>query len=842
MRVKPAGLALLLCAAAVGAGAEPEKKTVVLGAEYAAGGFHRFFFGNDYRTLWTTPIEVEVLDLKSVDGGLKPTRRVGGQQTKGLAFESAGGRRWTFRGADKDPSSILPPDLQGTIAQSIVQDQIAAGHPVSSLVADTLMDAAGVIHPHVRLVVLPDDPALGDFRKDFAGLPGTFEEFPNEPDSGKPGFAGATEIVGQEKFHENLRKSPAVRADARAFLTARLLDVFMGDWDRHRKQWRWAKLPDRPYWQPLPEDRDQAFSRFEGAILDLGRAAVPRFVEFGPDYPSIKGLTFNGWEHDRQLLAELDWSAWEETAKTLQSKLTDAVIDAAVSRLPPELYKIDGARLAHDLKARRDKLPAEARRYFLHVNARPNVVATDADEQVAVAHASDGSVEVRVGTGGEPYFTRRFQPKETEEVRIELLGGDDKVVATGTPGPITIRVIGGNGNDSLDDSASGGTRFSDTDGKVTEGPGTHVDRHAYVPPPPNPKAPWIPPRDWGSDVLGSPWLGYGPDEGVFVGTGVSIQKYGFRKDPFASRQVIRGGYAFGARTFKLDYDGDFRVENSSRRYGLSAYASGIETLRFYGFGNETIELGDDRFHRVNQEQYQIAPSVSWGLGRATRFQLGPVVKYSTTDTPADRFIGIFTPYGAEDFGQAGLNAGLRVDTRDRRRAAGKGVLFDVAGNWYPKVWDVKEAFGEVHGTAAAFLSAGGYFKPTLALRVGGKSVFGTYPFHEAAYLGGSLSTGEGTTVRGFRQNRFAGDSSVFANAELRIFLTKFFLVLPGDFGIFGLADVGRVYFEGEDSDELHKAFGGGIWFAFLNRNYTVSAAIAQSDERTGFYLRAGFGF
>ena len=216
--------------------------------------------------------QLDVLDLQGVAGGLTPVRRVGGQQTLGLALKSADGRSWTFRAADKDPSSILPPDLQGTIAQDIVRDQIAGGMPAGPVVADTLMDAAGVLHPDVRMVVMPDDPALGEFQKDFAGVPGTFEEYPTVPGDGRPGFAGAVEILGHEKFHERLRQGPEVRADARAFLNARLLDVFMGDWDRHRRQWRWARLPDRPALQPLPEDRDQAFARFEGLLLDSAAA------------------------------------------------------------------------------------------------------------------------------------------------------------------------------------------------------------------------------------------------------------------------------------------------------------------------------------------------------------------------------------------------------------------------------------------------------------------------------------------------------------------------------------------------------------------------------------------
>jgi hemolysin activation/secretion protein len=162
---------------------------------------------------------------------------------------------------------------------------------------------------------------------------------------------------------------------------------------------------------------------------------------------------------------------------------------------------------------------------------------------------------------------------------------------------------------------------------------------------------------------------------------------------------------------------------------------------------------------------------------------------------------------------------------------------DAAGNFYSAAWDVKKAFGEVHGDMSTYLTAGSStFQPTLALRVGGKRVFGDYPYHEAAFIGG------GSTVRGFRAQRFAGDGSLYGNAELRLRLARVVIFLPGDFGVFGLADAGRVYFAGETSDRWHTAAGGGLWFSFLNRDATLTIAAARSDERTGLYVRAGFVF
>src|SRR5439155_381606 len=82
--------------------------------------------GVAYRDLWTMPVVVERLDLRTFAGGLKPVRRVGGQETKGLAIRGADGRDYTFRAVDKDPGGVLPADLRDTIAERIVRDQIAA--------------------------------------------------------------------------------------------------------------------------------------------------------------------------------------------------------------------------------------------------------------------------------------------------------------------------------------------------------------------------------------------------------------------------------------------------------------------------------------------------------------------------------------------------------------------------------------------------------------------------------------------------------------------------------------------------------------------------------------------
>jgi hypothetical protein len=843
--------------------------TVSIGPRYQAGAFHRWIWGSDYRDLWTARFRVEVLNLQTFGGGLKPVRRVGGQQTKGLAMKGKDGRDYTFRAIDKDPTEILPEELRDTWAKDVVQDQMAGQHPASPFIVDELMAAAGILRTDQMLRIMPDDPALGEYRQEFAGLVGQVYEFPGAVSDENPGFMGATELLKHEPFYKRIEASPDDRADVRAFLKARLFDILIGDWDRHRDQWRWVKFPDNPLWQPLPDDRDQAFSRYDGLVLGVVRPRARILQSYSGHYPHTTGLTWNGWEQDRQFFAGLDRAAFREAAADLKAKLTDEVIERAARRMPPEYFKIDGARLMHDLKERRDRLGEEADVFYLHSADKVKVYLTAAPEYVEVRWLDSGDLEFTVsrrgpdgGPLGEAYIHRTLHPNETQEVQIYLAGGDDKVVTLGKPGGIELRVIAGPGHDVVDDTKGGGTRFYETgSGEILAGPGSKLSDKPYTPPPTPKNAPWVPPRDWGRDTFFVPWLSYGSDLGVFTGVGIDTQAFGFRKDPYANRHVLRAGWSFGESTIRADYRGEYRLENTGVYAAVYAFASGIESSRFFGYGNETSDGGDSNsdFFRVKQQQYSLTPALAIPLGKSLTFFIGPTAKFAkSTHKDQDTLVNQVEPYGYGDFGEAGVNGILRLDTRvSASHTAGGvslrsmgyprgGLLVTAHGLFWPKAWDVKEAYGSVEGSAAAYLTPGGNKVPTLALRAGGKKVFGNYPFFEAAYLGGGLGeydiTAGDQTVRGLQKHRYAGDSNLFGNADLRVYVSHFKIFLPGEWGVLGFADAGRVYLEGESSDKWHTGYGGGLWFAWLDRANTLSFSYARSEGHTSISFRGGFAF
>lgn len=852
---------LVLCAASVRTFSfQPDPKEgsarseVVPGQEYDAGWLHRFVLGSNWRDLWMTPVSVEVLDLRRFAGGLAPTKQGGGKQTKSLRLKGGDGRQYKFRSMNKDARQSLPEDLQESIAGDFLQDQISSQNPAAAAIAAPLLTAVGVLNAEPRMVLMPKDSALGEFQEEFGGVLGTIEENPRPETDSEPGFAGEDKDITTFDLFKRLEKDHDERVDAGEFLKARLMDIYLGDWDRHSDQWRWAGFREgkgKWVWRPIPRDRDWAFTRFWGLVPQIAEKMVPELKGFGDSFPDIEGLTWKGRHLDRRLLVSLDKPAWDSIARFVVSTLTDSVIKTAVRRFPPEMYVKEGRPLETALKLRRTKLRQASDEFYALCAKFPDIRASNKSEfarvnysehaiRVALYRRRDEAAE-RSST---PFYERIFSDEETKDIRLYLMGGDDKAVVSGIGNSsTTVRVVCGRGKDEIIDSSESGIIIYDAQKGTTNLEGSNTSLRGDGDEAPANDTDRFEPhfRDYGHQWKIAPWIEITPDYGLFIGGGPILYDYGFRAHPEVYRMELRAGVATTAVRFRLDYRAELFRLVPAARVSLSLRASQIETSNFFGYGNESPfseELLRQSYYRVHQQQVFFQPTIDFPLWPVVRASVGGRLKYVATDLRDGSFLQASKAYGSEkNMGLASILGAVTIDTRDNSSSATRGIFFDVQGSYFPRAIDNESSFRKLQADARMYLTAGVPTDVTLAFRIAGEKVWGDLvPFFELPSIGGYRS------VRGYDGQRFTGDASALGSAEGRVYLGKFSLLVPVMFGVLSFADAGKVYRNGETSDLWHSSFGGGLWFSFIKRENVFNISVAHSHEKTGIYLAGGFMF
>ena len=823
---------------------------IVAGEIYRAGNLHRKLLGDNYRDAWTTPIRAPVLDLRTFHGGLKPVKEGGGKQAKNLRLIAPDSSEYVFRLVRKT-NLILSDQYKHTIIWYIVRDEGSASHPTGAIAAAPFMSASDLLHATPKLYFMPDDSLLGEFRKDFSGDLGMVEEYPSVPKEGRA-FAGAEKIIDSDTLLARINADANTLVDARQLLTAREMDLLLGDNDRHPDQWKWARLGKKEdaLWEPIPRDRDKVFVSYGGLLMNIARFGLPNLVTFRSRYPDPSALFSNAGEFDRRMLGSLDKSVWDSVATSLMQRITDPVIDNAVRAMPPE-YASSSREIAAKLKARRDGLRGAADKYYRELWTVADIHGTDADDQATVIRSGDGIVDVRIQSGNSnPYFSRRFNASETREIRIYLHGGNDRATVEGTVGRnILVRIIGGNGTNTFTDLSMvegrrNPTRFYDAGtvenvkyARDTVDENINFDNafnHYFN------RRPWlraygklIPPqtdRGGGMRPIGEVHSLRGV--GIYPVIGVTRYSYGFRKVPYSMMTKADVAYGAGSNRWRVRAALDKRFEESDVHVPITAHMSQFEVVQFHGFGNDVPDLRG-RFYDVRQRQWQLNPGVGLSLSPVSDISLGPIVRYTTTDSLSNRFIAQQRPYGFTQFGQAGLRLKMHLDSRYVPDTLKLRFVVDLLGSGYPGMWDVGTPYESVDGWAAAFFTIPVAKKPVLAFRGGGKKLWGNFPYFDAAFLGGAES------FRAEERQRYAGDASLYGNAELRVPIAKFPFILPLDVGALGFTDAGRVYLKGQSSGGWHTAAGGGFWVGFLNPGRSVNVLFTNRKQRR---VTTSFGF
>ncbi len=823
-----------------------ETVTVVPGSHYAASATREWLFGAGYRALWQTPVSVPVLNLATYARGLVPVKEGGGRQTRTLHLRARNGREYVFRSVDKDAARSVPAEVSAFDVGNIIQDMIALFNPAGPPMVAPLLEAVSVLHASPRLYLMADDTLLGEHQTTFGGMLGYLEERPEEGADSTSGFAGSRKIVSTEKIQELLREDARNRVEERDWLAARLIDFVVGDTDRGSNQWRWARFSEGEMfrWRPIPRDRDFAFIHADGVMPTAASLAFKRFARYREELPRLEVLIFSARHHDRTFLQSLDAAAFAAITRDVQQQLSDAVIENAVSAMPPEHYALIGPSLADRLRARRNALTAMSREFYDDLAVFVDVQGSDQNELAEIHRRADGGVEVRLYRGApdqvamrsgqvvartrRPFYQRDFIPSETKEVRIYLHGGDDRVVVSGphTLEAINVRIIAGDGDDDLIDSSTDGagrthTWFYDDDdkgGTISRGRHTDVDRKAFI----EPSRPVIPGltgdkaryRDWGEVSVIAPALDFRANTGFIMGVQFGERAYGFRRVPFEAEWrgkllFAPGSGAFGAELEAVEY-----FENSEWSVGGEMRASGYDDLQFSGYGNDTPDIDSDS-SLVELTRIEASGSLRY-TRHDTHFAVG--VSMELLDTPIEDGtpLAAVQPLGTNEWTQYGV--WTKLETTISRHAS---VV--LGGAVYPAAASVREAYAKGRGEAVVHMGSA----PVLALRAIGEKIWGDAPFQHAAFVGGRK------LLRGYSSYRFAGDAALAGNAELRI------PVIGKRAGVFLLGDAGRVYVDGESPGGWHTAYGAGVSLSAAGKQ--INATYANGEDHK-FYITLGHGF
>ncbi|WP_273444099.1 hypothetical protein [Neolewinella agarilytica] len=843
-------------------------KSAIYGTEAVdKSGFYTKTFGKHYRPLYFTQVEVPVLKIDTIFGGLKPYRRGGGQTTMSLHTQGGDGHLYQVRSVRKNPAQLLPSLLEKSFAADLTKDQFTAIHPFAPLTLPPMQQKLGLLGADPYLYYIPKQPALGQFNTNFGGEMYWLEQRPDEDWSGTRFFGGSKNIIGNSSTREEITSSWKSYADQPNYARARLFDLWIGDWDRHRDQWRWAAFEEedgRTRYVAVGRDRDQVYANFDGALIGAARIFVPEARKLRPFTGKLnkaRWRALNGKWNDRVFLNQLTREQMLAEARTIQSTITDDLIDEAMQRFPKEVrpYSLEQEKIGEKLKERLTQLEDFAGDYYEVLAEKVNVLATEKDDVVKATGLANGDLHVKVfdaskkGKADEKYYDRVFHKGETREVVIYGLDGDDRFVLDGERSPIKLRLIGGTDGDEVEANGNlqaraydekTGMDFKGNEGKIKDRRSNkhpelnQYDFEEYYP----------------DHTVPIPALGFNVDDGFFLGAGFTKTIQGFKPDPYAARHSLLGSYSTN-EFYQFRYTGELN-HLLGRRIDLvteAHYFSPGYVANFFGLGNdapgqpeedEIPGVGEDEeleYNRARRQEVAIYPLIRFrGKRDRTSFSIGPFYhSYELDeDTPdfalirdADQNIPARV-FDKQPFG--GLLAHLSFNNLAIPLMADNGLKYDL---YAQQSWNLKSedlSTFRVGGQISVYRMITKAIN--LATRVGFEHNEGTPEYYQLAAMGGR------TNYRAARADRYRGNTMFYHNIDLRFMGFSFGKGEAPTLGGFILGmDYGRVWLEGEDSDTWHVGYGGGVWIAPLGATILSLTYFTDSDDaRIAF--AAGFPF
>lgn len=819
------------------------------------GPLYKWAFGNNNRELFETPYTYPIVRLDEFAGGVEVTKRGGGGQTNSLRLTDKQGRDYALRSVRKDPTRLLPAQARVGPLITFTQDIFFTANPFAALTAADLAEAVDIPHAYPRLVYLPAHPQLGDLNASFADDLYLLEERPNDEwIADEAPFGKPLDIDGRDDVLEKVRENYKDQIDQQALIRARLLDVLVGDFDRHSDQWRFAEYKDEETgiskWRVIPRDRDQAMLKIDGALLKLAGKTIPAVREvqnFGKKQPWIKDFTFQARMLDRRFLNELTREDWMTAAQELQVKLTDEEIERSFDDWPKAAQVGRKDKYVEALKARRDDLLKYAKKLYAFQAKEVYIVGTDEDDLFDVRRHENGSLTVDIYAfkgqeKGMRYYHRTFFPSETNSVQLFGLREEDRFEVSGTsknPG-VKVRIIPGPEDDEVvtTDKAKAvrrRTRVYAWPGQDKLALGKETEKHLtkywrfnqydY--------------RDVNYDYgLWLPNFGFNIDDGVRLGLSYQEHYYTFHRH---FKQSFGGLYATSSQGLQLTYN--FSIIDLAPRFDLNIdalYQTPNYAVNFFGFGNETVEIsGRRRFYRIRQEVIRFAPSVilrNKNHDGGLRFTL--LGESMLLERDLDRSLAQLNSENPlfERSWYTEARLGYTYANVDDTGFPRDGMSFSIEGSLRRRTIPEPATMPSLETSLTVYQHL--WKGAALVSRAGFGVTAGDYYFYDAQQLGAS-------TLRGYRRERFIGERRFYNNIDIRQEFAK--RAFKSRIGVFASFDHGRVWFDpvgdGPQSKVWHSSYGGGFFLRPLSL-FTLSTGYYVPEDGSDPVVRvvAGFDF
>ncbi len=818
-------------------------------------GFYKFFWGKRFRSYFGVPVTADIAILDTLHGGLKVTQQGGGHQSFSARLADADGREYAMRGLEKDALkflkykvkgiSYIEDEYKGTFAEEAVYDFFSTTHPYMQLVVNPLAKSVGINHANTQLYYIPKQPGFRLLGEDYGDQLYYIEERPNDEQKVYEGYNRANpeepgEIVNFESttdMLEKLNEDEKYTIDQRAYIRARIFDMLIGDWDRHEDQWRWVEYEisdDDIRFIPIPRDRDAAFSKFDGLAIPLVKLVMPdvRFWQsYGPEIKDVKWFNGEGNNLDQALLNKYDVSVWVEEAKYIQQHLTDQVIEDAFTRLPEEVRDQTSEQIKKDLKGRLKNIDEIARRYGERLDERVIIHGTHKDDKFEITRMPEGKTRIVIKRllTDEPnpvIYDRTFNRDQTNEIWLYGLNDDDKFEVSGKGDrEILIRIVGGYGKDEVAVSNRRNIRFYDWPYEKTKFP-EKTPSHQFTRLYETNTFFWRNFRENNNVLL--PNVGYRTDDGFYLGAKDTYTNMGFNGEDFRYKHFLSANYYFDFKAVELEYEGTFAniIPNWNLEVG-GYFTSDLFANNFFGYGNETTydeDLVGKEYNRARMQQIKANVGIAY---RSIKFK-ALFESYEVGNNP-DRFFNtsnpIFTPEVFETQNYVGGEASLNYDNNDAGDFPTRGLYFDAAIGYKRNIELDSINFGYTRvslGFDRKLIPSGNL---VLGSRAEVKTNFGgDYFFYHAPSIGGKNG------LRGYRDERFTGDTYFYQTTDLKLRLKRIVTaVVPVTFGIYGGFDYGRVWQKNEDSNLWHTSYGGGLWFGAL-KVLALKVGYFVSDE------------